>query len=522
MIPAPDTYWPRRLAETEPHRLAFKMSATGEIVTFGQLEARANQGARLLRAVGTGVGDHVLLLMDNRHEFLEICFAADRSGIYYTTASTHLTADELKYILDDCAAKVVIFSDAFIDLGRALQAELGGDVELFVVGAAADGFRNWIREAEAMAVDPIADERQGLDMLYSSGTTGRPKGIKWPLNDAKPGAPTMLVQLLTSLFGYDADTRYLCPAPLYHAAPLRHTMVTIKMGGAAFIMARFNAEEALKIIERERVTHSQWVPTMFVRLLKLPEATRRAVDLSSMKMAVHAAAPCPVDVKLKMIEWWGLIIHEYYAGTENNGFTSITTEEWLAHKGSVGRAKLGVIHICDEMGAELPVGREGEIFFENGHRFEYHNDLEKTAACTNRMGWTTLGDIGCVDEEGYLYLTDRKSFVIISGGVNIYPQETEDVLLGHPLVLDAAVIGVPSEDLGEEVKGVVQLVGDTAPSERLEAELIAYCRKRLSAVKCPKTIDFCKALPRTETGKLFKRMLRQEYWAAAGAGNGQS
>jgi fatty-acyl-CoA synthase len=251
---------------------------------------------------------------------------------------------------------------------------------------------------------------------------------------------------------------------------------------------------------------------MFVRLLKLPPEQRAQFDLSSMKMAVHAAAPCPVDIKREMIDWWGEIIHEYYAGTENNGFTTISTQEWLEHPGSVGRAKLGVIHICDASGAELPIGAEGEIYFENGHQFAYHNDPEKTAACTNALGWTTLGDIGRLDSDGYLYLTDRKSFVIISGGVNIYPQETEDVLLGHPSVLDAAVIGVPSEDFGEEVKAIVQLMPSQVASPELADSLIEYCRARLSSIKCPRSIDFRTDLPRSATGKLYKRKLRDEFW----------
>jgi acyl-CoA synthetase (AMP-forming)/AMP-acid ligase II len=322
----------------------------------------------------------------------------------------------------------------------------------------------------------------------------------------------MLIELLTTLFGYAADTRYLSPAPLYHAAPLRHSMVTIKMGGTAYIMDRFDAKGALELIERYKITHSQWVPTMFVRLLKLPMADRLAFDLGSMEMAVHAAAPCPHDIKRQMIDWWGPIIHEYYAGTENNGFTAITSTEWLAHPGSVGRAKLGQLHICDEEGHELPIGQTGEVYFENGHQFSYHKDPEKTAACTNAKGWTTLGDIGHLDGEGYLYLTDRKSFVIISGGVNIYPQETEDVLLLHPAVLDTAVIGVPNEDFGEEVKAIVQLLPSVASSDALAQSLIDHCRQHLSPIKCPRSIDFKDQLPRSATGKLYKRRLRDHYW----------
>lgn len=504
-------YQPRHHAARDPDRLAFAMCATGERVTFAELEARANQGAHLLRAAGIGVGDHIAILMENRREFLELCFAADRAGAYYTTVSTHLTQDEIGYILGDCGARVLIASDRFAGIVDALRPALAGSCQVFMVG---DAPGNWGAAAAHQPQTPIVDEAQGLDMLYSSGTTGRPKGIKWPLTGDAPGGRTMLIDLLTSLFGYDGDTRYLSPAPLYHAAPLRHSMVTIKAGGAAFVMDRFDPSEALRIIEAEKITHSQWVPTMLVRLLKMPPEDRERFDLSSMQMAVHAAAPCPVEVKRRMIDWWGPIIHEYYSGTENNGFTAITTEEWLAHPGSVGRAKLGVPHICDDTGEELPLGHEGEVYFSDGHRFAYHNDPGKTAGCTNAKGWTTLGDIGRLDAEGFLFLTDRKSFLIISGGVNIYPQETEDVLLIHPCVLDAAVFGVPNEDFGEEVKAVVQLRPEVEGSTALEAQLIAFCHARLSSIKCPKSIEFRTTLPRSPTGKLYKRLLKDEFWAA--------
>ncbi len=500
----------RRHAGATPDKTAFEICATGEAVSFAELETRANRGAHLLRSLGIGVGDHIAILMENRREFLETCFAADRAGVYYTTISTHLTPGEIAYILRDCGARLLIGSTGLAPLVEALRAELR-DVRLLLAGAGAAEDESLAAALAAMPGHPIADERQGLDMLYSSGTTGRPKGIKWPLPDAPPGERDMLIELLTGLFGYGPETRYLNPAPLYHAAPLRHSMVTIKAGGSVFVMDRFDPEEALRLIEARRITHSQWVPTMFVRMLKLPPEVRVRHDLSSMRMAVHAAAPCPVEVKRQMIEWWGPIIHEYYSGTENNGFTAIDTAEWLAHPGSVGQARLGVIHICDETGRELPVGAEGEVYFENGQPFSYHNDPEKTAASRNAQGWTTLGDIGRLDAEGYLYLTDRKSFVIISGGVNIYPQEIEDVLVGHPAVMDAAVFGVPNEEFGEEVKAVVQPVPGRAASPELAQELMAWCRARLSKIKCPRSIEFRERLPRTPTGKLYKRLLRDEY-----------
>lgn len=495
-------YHTRHWAGQDPDRLAFRICNTTEEVSFRRLEDRANQGAHLLRDLGLQRGCHIVILLENRREFLEICFAADRSGLYYTTASTHLSLEELAYIIRDCGAGVLVTSDRFAALSAGM-AQLMPHLTILTCD-------DWNRRADTLPVTPIMDESQGLDMLYSSGTTGRPKGIKWPMPDDPPGSRTMLIDLLGGLFGYDRDTRYLSPAPLYHAAPLRHSMVTIKSGGSAFVMTKFDAEAALALIQTHHITHSQWVPTMFVRMLKLPDEIRNGYDLSSMRMAVHAAAPCPIDVKERMIEWWGPVIHEYYAGTENNGFTALDTAEWLTHPGSVGQAKLGRIHICDQAGNELPAGAEGEIYFENGHQFVYHNDPKKTAASRNAQGWTTLGDIGRLDPAGYLYLTDRKSFVIISGGVNIYPQEAENALLAHPDVLDAAVIGIPNEDFGEEVKAVVQTTdGQAAPG--LEQELIDWCRARLSVIKCPRSIDFRAALPRTETGKLFKRKLWEEY-----------
>jgi len=488
------------------------MAASGEIVSFGILEKRANQGAHLLRAAGINQGDHIAILMENRREFLEICFAADRAGVYYTTISTHLHPEEIGYILTDCNARFLVTSDRFLDKLPDRETQRRDKCQIMVVGAQTGQFPSWTKEAAAHKTTPICDETQGLDMLYSSGTTGRPKGIKWPLTFAPPGGRTMLVDLLTELFGYGPETRYLCPAPLYHAAPLRHTMVTIKMGGTAVIMDRFDAETALRLIEHHQITHSQWVPTMFVRLLKLAKAVRTQYDLSSMQMAVHAAAPCPIEIKRDMLAWWGDIIHEYYAGTENNGFSAITSAEWLAHPGSVGRAKLGTVHICDRDGNEVPVGTEGEIYYENGQQFTYHNDPEKTQSCTNVQGWTTLGDIGRLDSQGYLYLTDRKSFLIISGGVNIYPQETEDTLLSHPAVLDAAVIGIPHQDFGEAVHAVVQLLPEHENAQGMAETLMAFCRAKLSALKCPRSIEFRSELPRSATGKMYKRVLRAEYW----------
>jgi acyl-CoA synthetase (AMP-forming)/AMP-acid ligase II len=365
-----------------------------------------------------------------------------------------------------------------------------------------------------MPVTPIADEVGGADMLYSSGTTGRPKGVRVPLQGNLIDAPNALVMLTQGLFGFNRDSIYLSPAPLYHAAPLRYSMTVHRLGGTVVVMEHFDAEEALRNIETYKASASQWVPTMFVRMLKLPDAVRLKYDVSSMKSAVHAAAPCPIEVKRKMIEWWGPVIHEYYAGTEGNGFCYVGSPDWLAHPGTVGKSLLGPVHICGEHGEELPVGEEGTIYFESESQFEYHNDTKKTAESRHpeHANWSTLGDVGKLDADGFLYLTDRKAFMIISGGVNIYPQEAENLLINHPKVADVAVIGVPNEDFGEEVKAVVQPADWADAGPALADELMAYTRANLSAIKCPRSIDFDRELPRHPTGKLYKRLIRDRYW----------
>jgi fatty-acyl-CoA synthase len=452
--------------------------------------------------------------MNNCRELMELCFGLDRSGVYYTLISTRLTTDEMAYIVQDCGARLFVYSSALELADKDLFSKLPNTLNCMRVGPSVEQWKHkdWTAECSKMPTSANAPALQGGDMLYSSGTTGRPKGVLWPLPKTAAGQHTMLVKLLAPLFGYDADCHYLSTAPLYHAAPLRHSMTVIKLGGTVTVMERFDALLALQTIERCRITHSQWVPTMFVRLLKLDKHVREKFDLSSMKMAVHAAAPCPVDVKEQMIGWWGPIVHEYYAGTENNGFCSITPNEWLQHKGSVGRASQGKLHICDEEGMPLEVGQTGAVYFSEGPQFTYHNDSVSTEQTRNSLGWTTLGDIGYLDEEGYLYLVDRKAFMIISGGVNIYPQEIENVLLQHPKVMDAAVVGVPSSDWGEEVKAVVQPVDPLDVGPVLAAELQAFCREKLADFKCPRSIDFDLELPRLPTGKLYKKLVKKRYW----------
>ena len=500
-------------ARTHGDKPAHIMGASGETVTYAELDRRSNQGAQLFRKLGLQVGDVIAIFMDNNARYLEITWAAQRAGLYYACISSKLTVDEVAYILEDCGAKALVVSPSSEAVAEQVAARRR-EVQLFTIGPAHGPFTSFQAACFAMPATPIADETAGSDMLYSSGTTGRPKGVKPALTGAAIDAPTSLLQLTLPLYGYGPDSVYLSPAPLYHAAPLRTCMNIQRLGGTVIVMERFDAEAALALIDRHRVTTGQFVPTHFVRMLKLPEAVRARYDLSTLQTAVHAAAPCPIPVKMQMLEWWGPIIHEYYAGTESNGYCYISPAEWLAHRGSVGRALLGELRICDDAGEPLPPRTEGLIYFANGPQVTYHNDPQKTAETYNQHGWTTLGDVGWMDEEGYLYLTDRKSFMIISGGVNIYPQELENLLIGHPAVADAAVVGGPDPEMGEQVVAVIQPMDWSQAGEPLRQELMAFARARLSHVKCPRRIDFMPELPRTPTGKLMKRLIRDAYWSA--------
>jgi fatty-acyl-CoA synthase/long-chain acyl-CoA synthetase len=505
---------PSLYAATTPDKPAYIIAETGETLTYRELDRRSNQGAQLFHSLGLRPGDHVALLLENGLPFVEICWAAQRAGLIYTAISRYLKAEEIAYIVRDCAAKVFITSPACLAEAQGLVQAGDGPI-LFMTGEAAPGFRSFDTEAAAQPATPVANEFAGRDMLYSSGTTGRPKGVETSLTPIPLGLVNPLLKLLcVDMCGVNQDSVYLSPAPLYHAAPLRFTMTAAAFGATVVVMKHFDAETYLQCVEKYHATQSQLVPTMFVRLLKLPAETRARYDISSLRGAVHAAAPCAVEVKQQMIDWWGPILIEYYAGTEGNGVTIAGSQEWLAHRGSVGRAYVGHVRIVDEQtGETVPPRVKGVVYFEGGPAFVYRNDPAKTRSAYIRDGWSTLGDIGYLDEDGYLYLTDRKANMIISGGVNVYPQETEDTLIGHPQVLDAAVFGVPNEDLGEEVKAVVQLRDPSRASPELAAELIAFCRARISAIKCPRSIDFEQDLPRTPTGKLFKRQLRDRYAA---------
>jgi len=503
---------PTELAQKYTDKPAYIMAASGETVSFAELEAVSNQGAQLFRSLGLQRGDHIAILLENHPRFLQICLAALRSGIYFTAISYRLQEAEVEYIVTDCHAKVFITSKDRQVVVDKLLGKMPKVTHAYMLDGVIAGFESWETTLASQPTKPISDESTGASMLYSSGTTGRPKGVLKALPEGVFGADEG-PSLFAMLYGATEETIYLTPAPLYHAAPLAFTMGFMLGGMTCVVMEHFEAEAALATIEKYQVTHSQWVPTMFVRMLKLDEADRLKHDVSSLLCAIHAAAPCPIKIKEQMIEWWGEIIHEYYAGSEGNGFVAINSEEWLAHKGSVGRGLTAQLHIVNDEGEEVPVGEVGTIYFEGGGEFEYYNDSEKTNESRHTKGWSTLGDVGYLDEEGFLYLTDRKSYMIISGGVNIYPQEAENILVSHPRVMDAAVFGVPNEDFGEEVKAVVQPKDFNDAGPELEAELIEYCRTHLSHIKCPRSIDFDKELPRHPTGKLYKRLLKDRYWA---------
>lgn len=505
---------PHHHAQTMPDKPACIMAGTGETLRYADLETRANQCAHRLRALGLRRGDVIAVMVDNEPALFPLAWAAQRTGLYLTSISTKSSIPDLANILSDCAARVLVVSDRLAPLAAAAVERLGS-VQAFALNDTAD-LPSWLAGCVGLPGMPVADETPGTEMLYSSGTTGRPKGVKPPLPDGPLDQPTPLVGMGRALYGMGDDMVYLSTSPLYHAAPLRWAMTIHRFGGTVIIMDRFDAETALSLIEKYSVTHSTWVPTHFVRLLRLAPEVRARYDHSSLLAVIHAAAPCPVPVKQAMIDWWGPIIYEYYSGTETCGITALSAQEWLRKPGSVGRAVLGTVKITDDDGNELPAGQVGNVYFADGPRFEYHNDPVKTACAFDHRGWATLGDIGRLDEDGYLFLTDRKNFMIISGGVNIYPQEIENCLIEHPAVADGAVFGLPDLEMGQVVVAVIQPVAENPDEAALAADLSDFLRNRLGGVKVPRIMHFRQTLPREPTGKLLKHELVREYLDQAG------
>ncbi len=496
---------------------AIVLHPSGRSVTFDELETRANQLAHQFHHAGLREGDVVAVIMENNEHMHAVMWAARRSGLYYATVNTHLTAVEAAYIIDNSGAKALIGSAATRSICQALPAHVTNELPTLRI-IVDDELPDWISYPQCVAAlptSPIDDEREGDLLQYSSGTTGRPKGIRRPLSHKTPAdTPHPLLSMMT-LLGIDHNAVYLNPAPLYHTAPAYWSMVVQSLGGTVVVMEKFDPREALEAIQRYAVTHGQFVPAMFVRMLKLPESERHSYDISSLQRVVHAAAPCPVGIKKQMIDWWGTIVDEFYSSSEGAGICFIRAEEWVTHPGSVGRPLLGTPHIIGDDGGELPPGEPGQIYFENAMEFEYLNDGAKAAESRNTRGWATVGDIGYVDRDGYLYLTDRRHHMIISGGVNIYPQEAEDTLITHPRVLDAAVFGIPDDEMGQSVKAVVQTVDPSDATAEFATELQAWIRERLAHYKCPRSISFEAALPRTDAGKLIKHRLVERFSRSA-------
>ena len=508
----------RDWANKQPDKVAVQLHETGKSLTYQQLDQRANRVAEWLLSLGLAEGSVIALLLENNLGTFELWWGARRAGLYYVPISILLTGREAAYIVRDCGASVLITSASVAGLAQETMDALNADTPAhrLMLDGEANGFGNYDKTMSGFSGAASLPERPiGREFMYSSGTTGFPKGIRRELLPfGRRYELPELEQKLRSMFQLDDSTVFLSVSPLYHATG-RFNIRVLECGGSCVIMRKFEAVSALKAIAQHRVTHGHWVPTMFSRLLALPPDVRARHDVSSQRVALHATAPCPRHVKEAMIYWWGPIINEYYGGSENVGVTYIDAADWLAHKGSVGKPICGEVHIMADDGSdtELAAGEIGLIFFNGGVGFQYHNDSEKTKSVFNQRGWGTYGDMGSIDSDGYLFMTDRRTDLIISGGVNIYPQEAENVLLSHPAVEDVAVIGIPNEDYGQEVKAVVQLKTGHQRSDRLAHELTEFCRGQLSRIKCPRSVDFIDVLPRSENGKLLKRVLRDSYAA---------
>jgi long-chain acyl-CoA synthetase len=510
--------YPSEDARRHPDRLAFVMAKTGEHMTFGEFDAAANRLAHLLRAQGLRSGDHVAFFMDNCLTLLVACGAAERSGLYYTPVDFHLTLEEAAHVVNNCAARVVVTNQNLIDVAAQLPS-CCPDVERWLIDTTAEipePYEGYAAAVAGYSTEPIPDEDLGVAMLYSAGTTGRPAGIQRPLPGLDPKLPLPIYGRVAEAaykMSADAPPVLLQPGPLYHAGPQSSTAITMRMGGTTVIMDRFDAKRFLELVDEYHVTHTVLVPTMMSRLLSLPDDVKAKSALTSLRVLVHGAAPCPLSVKQGVIDWLGPIVYEYYGATEANGGTTVTSQEWLQRPGTVGRPYIGELVIRGEDGAELPTGATGQVWFRGATNFVYFGNDDKTAAGREADGsMSTTGDIGYVDDDGYLYLTDRKAFTIISGGVNVYPQEIENVLSDHPDVADVAVIPVPNPDLGEEVKAVIALRPGVDADAETEARLITYCKGRLSKIKIPRSFDFVAEVPRSAAGKLNKRLLHDQYW----------
>lgn len=502
---------PKIHAQNTPDKPAYIMADSGLVVTYLELEESANQIAHLFRKTGLKPLDHIAIMMENHPFFFKILWAALRSGTVITPISTHLLDEEVAYILNNCEAKLFITTEKYTTVAEKAKEKAPNVQHTFMLDGSTTTFESFEKVVEVQPKSPIEDETLGTTMLYSSGTTGLPKGVYTPPHSENILEPNPVLLGIGTNFKFGPHVKYLSTAPLYHAAPLAYNTVCMLFGGTSIIMEKFDAEQSLSYIEQYKANYSQWVPIMFVRMLKLPDDIRLKYDVTSMLLALHSAAPCPIEVKEKMIEWWGPVIFEYYAGSEGNGMAAITSQDWLNHKGSVGKAIIGEVMILDDDKQPLPTREIGTVYFKGGNQFKYHNEEGKTQNAYTEEGYSTLGDVGYLDEEGYLYLTDRKNFTIITGGVNVYPQEIENHIINHPKVTDVAVFGIPNEEFGQEVKAVVQPKDWANATPEFELEIINFCKEKLSKIKVPRSVDFEKELPRKDNGKLYKRRLVERY-----------
>jgi len=485
--------------------------------TFAELNANANRLARALRARGLVEGDSIALICTNRPEFAEVVYAAQRSGLRLTPINWHLTAGEAAYIVNDCEAKALIADGSLAEVATGATAAAPACTVRLSIGPSVEGFDNYATVVSNEDGADLPDPVLGSTMLYTSGTTGRPKGVYRPASVGRAGGARAAAASQGGMLNAGAyrpgEDMHLCTGPLYHAAPLAFSLsAPLAFGTGVVLMERWDAEEALRLIDAHRITHTHMVPTMFHRLLSLPNEVRARYDISSLRYVLHGAAPCPVPIKRRLIEWLGPIVYEYYAATEGAG-SAVDSKTWLEHPGTVGRPMSeGQVKIADSDGNPLPPGEIGLVFLRAPEQgaFEYYKDPEKTAD-TYRDQYFTLGDVGYLDDEGFLYLTDRSANLIISGGVNIYPAEVDAILLQHPAVGDVATIGIPNPEWGEEVKAVIELQPGLRGSQSLADELISFCRERLAHFKCPRSIDFVDELPRQDNGKIYKRLLRDRY-----------
>ena len=503
-------------AQDYPNRPAIIMGGSGAVVTYRQLEERSNQGAHLFRSLGLAPGDHICIMMENNRQFLEIVWAAQRSGLTFTPIRTHLDKHSALYIIDNCNARLFIGSREFGDTAERILCESRCVDHYFMVNGTRAGFRSWEEECAGQPVTRIEDESNGMPMLYAPGTNGRPQGISIEPGDRDVSTPPLPVPYLARVFDFTEETIFLCPAPLYYAAPLHFSMMTAYQGGTVVLMERFEPEWALKLIERHRVTHSLFLPVMFTLMLKLPAALRKSYDTASMRVAIHGGAACPHTVKEEMIDWWGEVLVEYYSSSEGIGMTLIDSYDWLSHRGSVGKALVGNIHIVDKEGRELPRGNTGTVYFSGDHiRATSHSDPATNADFYDNRGWARTQDIGYLDEDDFLYLADSEAFTIVSGGMTINPQELENILAAHEKVADVVVFGVPNKKFGEEIKAVVEPTNWSEANDETAEEILRWLRERVSWFKMPRSLEFHPDLANFDIGKIYGRQLSNDHRASA-------